>query len=65
MSKPKTSDRNKREEVKQDLLAKFKKSRDASRALQKTKLKEGVEGIDRYVEDVKGDWLKNWDDNEE
>ena len=65
MLKPKTSDRNKREEVKQDLLARFKKSRDASRVLQKTKLKEGVEGIDRYVEDVEGDWLENWDDNEE
>ena len=65
MLKPKTSDRNKREEVKQDLLTRFKKSRDASRALQKTKLKEGVEGIDRYVEDVEGDWLENWDDSEE
>lgn len=65
MSKPKTSDRNKREEVKQDLLARFKKSRDASRGLQKTKLKEGVEGIDHYVEDVEGDWLKNWSDDEE
>ena len=73
MLKPKTSDeakatlrdRDRREEAKQELLTRFKKSRDASRALQKTKLKEGVEGIERYVEDVEGDWLENWSDNEE
>ena len=35
------------------------------RALQQTKLKEGVEGIARYVEDVEEDWLENWNDNEE
>ena len=64
MLKPKTSDRDKREEVKPDPLARFKKSRDASRALQSTKLAVGVEGIERYVEDVEGDWLENWFDNE-
>ena len=33
-------------------LARFRKSLNTSRALQETKLAEGVEGIDRYVEDV-------------
>lgn len=66
MLKPKTSDgASTNQEVKSDLLARFKKSRDASRALQETKLAEGVEGIHRYVEDVEGDWLENWSDDEE
>ena len=56
-----TSDNN---EVKPDPLARFKKARDASRALQETKLAEGVQGINRYVEDVEGDWLENWSDDE-
>lgn len=34
-------------------------------ALQETKLTEGVEGINKYVDDVEGDWLENWEDNEE
>lgn len=34
-------------------------------ALQETKLTEGVDGIDRYIKDAEGDWLENWDDNEE
>lgn len=33
-------------------------------ALQETKLTDGVDGIERYVEDAEGDWLENWDDNE-
>lgn len=53
------------QEVKPDPLARFRKSRDASRALQETKLAEGVKGINRYVKDVEGDWLENWSDDEE
>ena len=34
-------------------------------ALQETKLTEGVDGINKYVEDVEGDWLETWDDNQE
>jgi hypothetical protein len=56
---PNQASTNKKE--KPDPLARFKKSLNASRALQETKLAEGVQGIDRYVEDVKGDWLENWD----
>lgn len=52
-------------EVKPDPLARFRKSLDASRALQEIKLAEGVKGINNYVEDVEGDWLETWDDNEE
>lgn len=33
-------------------------------ALQETKLTEGVDGIEKYVEDAEGDWLEHWDDNE-
>ncbi len=51
--------------VKPDPLARFRKSLDASRALQETKLAVGVKGISRYVEDVEGDWLEAWDDSEE
>ncbi len=47
-----------------DPLARFKKSLDASRALQKTKLAQGVQGINRYVEDVEGNWLETWSDDE-
>ena len=74
MSKPKTSDEAKAtlrdrasnsQKVKSDPLARFKKSLLSSRALQSTKLAVGVEGIDLYVEDVEGDWLESWDDNEE
>ena len=50
---------------KPDSLARFKKSLLSSRALQKTKLAEGVQGINRYVEDVEGVGIENWDDNEE
>ena len=52
------------QETKPDPLARFSNSLKASRALQDTKLAEGVKGIDRYVEDVEGDWLENWDDDE-
>ena len=31
---------------------------------QETLLSEGADGIDKYVEDVDGDWLENWDDRE-
>lgn len=51
-------------EVKSDPLARFRNSLKASRALQNIKLAEGVKGIERYVEDVEGDWLENWDDEE-
>ena len=34
-------------------------------ALQQTKLTDGVDGIDLYVEDAEGDWLENWKDDEE
>lgn len=34
------------------------------RALQETKLAEGVNGIERYVEEIEGDWLENWDDQD-
>jgi hypothetical protein len=65
MLKQRTSNRaSTNKEVKSDPLARFKKSLDASRALQETKLAEGVEGINRYVEDVEGDWLENWHDED-
>ena len=32
--------------------------------LQETLLTDGVDGIEKYVEDVEGDWLENWDDEE-
>ena len=52
-------------QLKPDPQARFKESLNASRALQDTKLAEGVKGIDRHVEDVDGDWLENWDDDDE
>ena len=51
-------------QLKPDPQARFQESLDASRALQNTKLAEGVKGIDCYVENVEGDWLENWDDEE-
>ena len=47
-----------------DPLARFKKSLLSSRALQKTKQAEGVKGINRYVEDVEGNWLETWSNDE-
>ena len=32
--------------------------------LQETLLCDGVDGIEKYVEDVESDWLENWDDEE-
>lgn len=64
MLKQRTADGASNKKVKPDPLARFKKSLDASRALQETKLAEGVEGINRYVEDVEGDWLETWSDEE-
>ena len=31
--------------------------------LQETLLSDGVDGIEKYVEDVEGDWLENWDEH--
>ena len=45
-------------------LARLRKTLKDIHALQETKLAEGVKGIDKYVEDVDGDWLENWDDEE-
>ncbi len=59
---PNQASTNKEEKL--DPLARFKKSLNASRALQETKLAEGVKGINRYVEDVEGDWLENWNDED-
>lgn len=56
---------NRNTSEKPDSLARFKKSRDASCAEKKTKLAEGVQGINGYVEDVEGDWLEKWSDDEE
>lgn len=56
---------NRNTSEKPDFLARFKKALLSSRALQETKLAVGVKGIDRYVEDVEGDWLETWDDNQE
>lgn len=53
------------QEARPDPLARFRKSLNASRALQETKLAVGVQGINGYVEDVEGDWLETWSDNEE
>ncbi len=43
-------------------LTRLRKNLQDIHALQETKLAEGVNGIERYVEDVEGDWLENWDD---
>ena len=43
-------------------LARLRKKIKDIHALQETKLTEGVEGINKYVEDAEGDWLENWDD---
>ena len=45
-------------------LARLRRKIKNIHALQETKLTEGVDGIDRYVEDVEGDWLENWSDDE-
>jgi hypothetical protein len=37
----------------------------ASRRFQKDKLTHGLHRVDLYVEDVDGDWLENWDDEDE
>ena len=47
-----------------DRLAKLRNRIKNIHALQETKLAEGVDGIEKYVEDVEGDWLENWDDGE-
>jgi TPP-dependent pyruvate/acetoin dehydrogenase alpha subunit len=66
MLKQRTPDQaSTKKEEKPDPLARFKKSLNASRALQETKLAEGVQGINQYVEDVEGDWLEKWDAPEE
>jgi hypothetical protein len=36
----------------------------ASRKLQEDRLAHGSKHVDLYVDDVEGDWLENWDDNE-
>ena len=46
-------------------LARLRKKIKDIHALQETKLAVGVKGISRYVEDVEGDWLETWDDEEE
>ena len=56
---------NKNNSLRLESLARFRKSLNTSRALQETKLAEGVQGINRLVEDVEGDWLKNWSDDGE
>ncbi|MFP4132567.1 MAG: hypothetical protein ACLFTJ_00250 [Halothece sp.] len=57
MSQLKTDTHQKR---KQEKLQKFKQSLNTSRALQKTRLSSGVNGIDHFVEDVESDWLETW-----
>jgi hypothetical protein len=37
----------------------------ASRRFQKDKLTHGLHRVDLYVEDINGDWLENWDDEDE
>lgn len=46
-------------------LARLRKKIKDIHALQETLLTDGVDGIEKYVEDVEGDWLENWDDNQE
>ncbi len=45
-------------------LAKLRNRIKNIHALQETKLTEGVDGIEKYVEDVEGDWLENWNGGE-
>ena len=47
-----------------DRLARLRKKIKDIQALQETKLAQGVNGIEQYVEDVEGDWLENWDNEE-
>jgi hypothetical protein len=47
-----------------DRLARLRQKIKDIQALQETKLAQGVDGIEQYVEDVEGDWLENWDDEE-
>jgi hypothetical protein len=37
----------------------------ASRKYQSDKLIHGLNRVDLYVEDVEGDWLENWNDEDE
>jgi hypothetical protein len=37
----------------------------ASRKYQNDKLIHGLNRVDLYVEDVEGDWLENWDDEDQ
>jgi hypothetical protein len=37
----------------------------ANRRYQQDKLTLGLDRVDRYVEDVEGDWLDNWTDESE
>jgi hypothetical protein len=37
----------------------------ASRRFQKDKLTHGLNRVDLYIEDVEGDWLDNWNDEDE
>lgn len=57
MSQLKTNTNQKR---KQEKLQKFKQSLNTSRALQKARLSDGVDGIDHFVEEVESDWLETW-----
>ena len=57
--------RKKLSQLESPYLARLRNKIKDIRALQETKLTEGVEGIEKYVEDAEGDWLENWDDSEE
>jgi hypothetical protein len=47
-----------------DKLARFRRSLKTTRELQEAKLTSGVRGIDAFVEDVEGDWLETWGEEE-
>jgi AbrB-like transcriptional regulator len=47
-----------------DKLARFRRSLKTTRELQEAKLTSGVGGIDTFVEEVEGDWLESWGEEE-
>ena len=48
-----------------DQFQKFSESLEVARKMQQDWLTYGLDFVDRYVEDLEGDWLENWGKDEE
>lgn len=46
-------------------LEKFSEALEAARKMQQEWMTYGLDFVDRYVEDIEGDWLDNWGEDEE